>query len=236
MREFLIAWLLVAPTDFALSGIDPLPSAKAEPGSPVTDAEMLPSRREIAGRYQIDSTHTVVSFEVRSLGIFRQSGRFGKSFGSVTLDPKTDEGTFNVVIDARTVEADSDSILRIMRGAGFLDVVRFPEIFYKAANVIFDDGEPIRVEGELTLRGITRPVPLTISGYHCIPPADSQLIRCVMEATAMFKRSQFGMTGSVAFAADRVRLAIHAEATADPAAHTERGVDRLEDGNINAQR
>jgi polyisoprenoid-binding protein YceI len=175
-----------------------------------------PNAYGAAERYTIDSARTVVSFEVRSFGVFRQHGRFGMSFGSVSLDPQAGEGSFDVVIDARSIQAGNDAVLRMMRGPGFLDIEKFPEIVYKAEHVIFANDEPIRIEGELTLLGVTHPVPLKVSGYHCTPPADWDLRRCVMDVTAIFKRSEFGMTGSMPFAGDRVRLAIHAEATADP--------------------
>jgi polyisoprenoid-binding protein YceI len=176
-------------------------------------------RRETAESYTIDSARTVVSFEVRSLGFLRHRGTFRKSAGSVFLDPQADEGTFDVVIDARSIQAGNGAELKIMRGAGFLNVEQFPEILYKAQHVVFKDGEPSRVEGELTLLGITNPVPLRVSGYHCTSAVDSCPRRCMMDATAIFKRSLFGITGSTPLAGDKIRLAIHAEATADAKLH-----------------
>jgi polyisoprenoid-binding protein YceI len=182
--------------------------------TPSSAAEDFPD----AERYTIDSSRTVVSFEVRSFGIFKQRGRFATSSGSVSLDPKADEGTFDVVIDARTIQASSDAVLQVMRGAGFLNVEHFPKIAYQAQRVVFRDGKLMRVEGELTLLGVTRPVPLSVSGYRCSQPAPADARRCMMDAIATFKRSEFGMTGSMPFAGNRVKLAIHAEATADSAA------------------
>ena len=216
MREIFAALLAIGPTCALLAPANAIPGAKQGPESSCADEQKSRPRRDIAERYTIDSARTVVTFEVRSFGIFRQRGRFGTSIGSVSLDPQAGEGTFDVVIDARTIRAGSDATLRIMRGAGFLNVEKFPEIFYKARHVIFNGGEPIRVEGELTLLGVTHPVPLRVSGYHCTQPADADLRWCMMDATAIFKRSEFGMTGSMPLAGDRVRLAIHAEATADP--------------------
>jgi polyisoprenoid-binding protein YceI len=167
-------------------------------------------------RYTIDSARTVVSFEVRSFGIFRQRGWFGASSGSVTLDPQSDAGTFDVMVDARTIQASSDARRRIISGVGLLNADKFPDISYKAAHVAFYEGKPIRVDGELTLLGVTRPVPLRVSGYHCTPPTDKDSRRCMMDASAMFRRSEFGMTGAMPLAGDKVRLTIHAEARAVP--------------------
>jgi polyisoprenoid-binding protein YceI len=182
----------------------------------VADDPKPQPRRDTAERYTIDTAHTVVSFEVRSFGFLRRRGLFRKSTGSVLLDPQADEGTFDVVIDARSIQAGNDAELKIMRGAGFLNVEKFPEISYRARHVVFKGGEPSRVDGELTLLGITQSVPLRVDGYQCSAPVDLKLRRCMMDATAIFKRSLFGMTGSTPLAGDKVRLAIHAEATADP--------------------
>src|ERR1700743_2944610 len=175
-------------------------------------------RPDIAKRYTLDSARTVVTFEVRTFGIFKQRGVFGGSSGRVSLDPEISEGSFDVVIDARSIRASSKARLRIMRGTDFLNVEQFPEIHYQAAHVIFRDGQPVRVEGALTLLGVTRPVPLNISGYRCTPSTEADKERCMMDATGVFKRSEFGMTSSMALAGDRVMLGIHAEASADPSA------------------
>jgi polyisoprenoid-binding protein YceI len=194
----------------------------------VADGLKPQPRRDTAARYTIDSARTVVSFEVRSFGFLRHRGRFRKSSGSVSLNPQADEGKFDVVIDARSIQAGNDAELKIMRGAGFLNIEKFPEISYKSEHVSFYDGEPIRVDGELTLVGVTHPVPLRVNSYHCTDPVDLELRRCMIDATAIFRRSEFGITGSMPLAGDKVRLAIHAEATADaiPAASGGQGPPR----------
>ena len=218
---FAVLWVVGATC--AASAADALPGGfTQEPRSCCAQEPRLGLRGDKAKRYTIDSARTVVTFEVRSFGIFKQRGRFGMSSGSVSLDPEAGEGTFDVVIDARSIQAGSEAKLRIMRGADFLNVEKFPKIAYRSEQVIFNDGEPTRVEGELTLLGITRPVPLSVSGFRCTPPTAPDLRQCAMDATATFKRSEFGMTGSMRLAGDRIRLAIHAEATADPIDNRER--------------
>jgi len=217
---FAVLWVVGATC--AASAADALPGGVTqEPRSCCAQEPRLGLRGDKAKRYTIDSARTVVTFEVRSFGIFKQRGRFGMSSGSVSLDPEAGEGTFDVVIDARSIQAGSEARLRIMRGADFLNVEKFPKIAYRSEQVIFNDGEPTRVEGELTLLGITRPVPLSVSGFRCTPPTAPDLRQCAMDATATFKRSEFGMTGSMRLAGDRIRLAIHAEATATGSERTD---------------
>jgi hypothetical protein len=70
-------------------------------------------------------------------------------------------------------------------------------------------GRPERIDGQLTLLGVTRPVSLTIVDYSCPDARAREQQRCKLDATAMFKRSDFGMTGYMAIISDEVNLAIH---------------------------
>ena len=213
MKEILAVLLAIGTACALPSAADAPAGTEQESAASCADEAKSQACRGNGERYTIDSSRTVVTFEVRSLGIFRQRGRFGRSSGSVSLNPRTNEGTFDVVIDARSIQAASAATLQVMRGTGFLNVEKFPEISYKAQRVIFNDGAPIRVEGELTLLGMTHGVPLLVSGYRCTASGDWAQRRCMVDASASFRRSEFGMTGSIPLAGNRVRLNIHAEAT-----------------------
>jgi polyisoprenoid-binding protein YceI len=91
-----------------------------------------------------------------------------------------------------------------------LNTEAHPEIAYRAERIVFAQGKPARIEGELTLLGITRSVALKVSSYDC---ADESIPgeRCALVATASVKRSAFGMTRYMLFASDDVKLAIQAE-------------------------
>jgi polyisoprenoid-binding protein YceI len=101
-----------------------------------------------------------------------------------------------------------------------------PEIAYRAERIVFSQGKPARIEGELTLLGITRSVELQISRYDCddesVPGA-----RCAILATASVKRSAFGMTRYMLFASDDVKLAIQAEGVLRPRAMPAPQVEEL---------
>ena len=75
---------------------------------------------------------------------------------------------------------------------------------------LISQGKPARIEGELTLLGVTRSVPLQVSSYDCVDESGAG-DRCAIVATANVKRSAFGMTRYMLFAADDVQLAIQAE-------------------------
>lgn len=155
--------------------------------------------------YIIDSDETVVSFEVKRLGLSRQSGEFSSVEGKVALDAQTGSGNIDIAVDTRSVKASSETMESLLRGPAILNVERYSEIAYKAEHVIFaDDGKPERIEGHLTLLGVTRPVSLIVERYACTPTN-----RCKLDAVATFKRSEFGMTRYLAIVSDEVKLAIH---------------------------
>jgi polyisoprenoid-binding protein YceI len=165
-----------------------------------------PRVQAAAAEYTIDPTRTVVSFEVRNLaGIASQRGTFNGTTGSVALDAEDRTGRVDIVIDARSLEAGNAAVERFLRGESLLNVDEYPQITFTAARVLFENGAPRRIEGELTLRGVTRALALTVTDYGC------RRARCTLTAVANFKRSEFGMTRYRTFTSDEVTLAIRTE-------------------------
>jgi polyisoprenoid-binding protein YceI len=170
---------------------------------------LLPQTRAGATQYALDPQRTVVSFEMRGLGT-TQRGEFTRAAGSVMLDSAAQRGEVDIVIDARSLEAGNAAMGKFVRGPSMLNTAAHPEIAYKAQRIVFSEGRPARIEGELTLLGITRSVALEISRYVCTT-GHAPDERCSIIATAGFKRSAFGMTRYRMFASDDVQLTIHAE-------------------------
>ena len=98
----------------------------------------------------------------------------------------------------------------------FLDVEQYAEIAYRADRIVFADGKPSRIEGKLTILGITKDVSLLVSDYECADEQSSEGAQCVLEAATNFRRSEFGMNRYLAFVSDNVRLAIHGVVTEAP--------------------
>ncbi len=160
-----------------------------------------------AAEYTLDPSRTLVSFEMRSLGA-TQRGEFSRATGTVMLDSAAERGEIDIVIDARSLKANTAATAKFVSGPSLLNTAEHPEIAYQAQHIVFSGGRPARIEGELTLLGVTRPVPLYVSEYDCSGEVDQ---RCTLTATAYVKRSAFGMTRYRMFASDEVKLAIQAE-------------------------
>jgi polyisoprenoid-binding protein YceI len=162
-----------------------------------------------ATEFTLDPSRTVVAFEMRSMGTL-QRGEFRHTAGTVMLDSAEERGELDIVIDARSLQASNQATTRFVRGPSMLDTEAHPEIAYRAQRILFLQGKPARIEGELTLLGVTRTVPLQVSSYDCDDSSVSGE-RCAIVATAYVKRSAFGMTRYMLFASDDVKLAIQAE-------------------------
>jgi polyisoprenoid-binding protein YceI len=160
-----------------------------------------------ATEFTLDPARTLVSFEMRSLGT-TQRGEFNRAAGTVMLDSIEQRGELDIVIDARSLKAGSRATESFVRGPSMLNTAAHPEIAYRAHRVVFDAGRPTRIDGELTLLGVTRAVALDVADYDCTGHLPQ---RCTIVASAHVKRSAFGMTRYMMFASDDVKLAIQAE-------------------------
>lgn len=158
--------------------------------------------------YTIDPSQTTVSFEVRKLGLSRQSGEFNSVAGTVAFDAEAGDGSIHIAVDTRSIRAGSEMAEKFLRGPSVLNVEEYGEIEYRAERIVFVDGKPDRIDGELTLLGVMRAVSLKVTGYTC-PASATSAHRCTLDATAVFRRSDFGMTSYMAVISDEVKLAIH---------------------------
>ncbi len=116
-----------------------------------------------AGRWQIDPAHTIVKATARHLALTRVEGRFTDLSGTIDVGEAMHDSRVEVMIDAASLttgNADRDIHLR---SADFLDVERFPALRFRSTAVSPVERGRWRVDGELTIRDITRPVALDMA-------------------------------------------------------------------------
>jgi polyisoprenoid-binding protein YceI len=106
------------------------------------------------GTWAIDPVHTDVGFAVRYAGIGTFRGTFAE------IDASLAEGRLEGVARVASVRVDDESLAGHLQSPDFFDAERFPELRF-ASEAIERDGERVTVQGELTLRGVTRPVEIT---------------------------------------------------------------------------
>ena len=144
--------------------------------------------------YNLDPDHTFPSFEADHMGISLWRGKFNKSTGQVLLDKTGGAGTVKVTIDLASVDFGQDALNVWMTGPEFFDVAKFPTATYTGKLDGFANGAPTRVVGDLTLHGVTKPVPLTINSFKCIEHPMLKRNYCGADALATFNREEFGLS------------------------------------------
>ena len=164
-------------------------------------------------RYEIDPSHTFPSFEADHMGVSVWRGTFNSSQGEISLDKSAGTGTVDVTIDTASVDYGLDVMNDKAREADLLDAGKFPKAVYKGRLADFRDGAPTRVKGELTLRGVTRPLDLTIDRFKCIPHPLHKRELCGADALGTFRRDEFGIDAGKDYGFDmNVTLRIQVEA------------------------
>lgn len=167
--------------------------------------------------YIVDPGHTYPSFEADHMGglsIWR--GKFNKSEGRIVLDKAAGTGSVDILIDTASIDFGHDVLNEHMQGADYFDTAKFPQAHYVGKLAGFTDGKPTRVDGQLTLKGITKPVALTIGSFKCMPHPMLKREVCGADATATFQRDQFGISAGKDWGFDmKVLLRITVEAVLD---------------------
>lgn len=167
--------------------------------------------------FTIDPAHTFPQFEVSHLGFSLQRGRFDRTRGTLVLDREAGRGEVDVTIEAASVDTGLDALEKALRGDSFFAVERYPTLTFRSRQMYFRDGRPVGLDGELTLRGVTRPVSLVIDHFACgTQPLTRQAV-CGANARGSLRRSEFGMAAYLPFVGDEVAIAIQIEAIRDPA-------------------
>jgi polyisoprenoid-binding protein YceI len=160
-----------------------------------------------------DANHTFVRFSYDHMGFSTQESRFDKTTGTITLDPAAKTGSVDLVIDTKSVDTGSELFNGHIQGADFLDTTQFPTATFKSKSVKFDGDKPVSIVGELTVKGVTKPVTLTVTSFKH-GPTMMKKDGIGANATATIKRSDFQMTKYVPLVADDVNLTISIEAAA----------------------
>ncbi|MEC4747200.1 YceI family protein [Methylomicrobium sp. Wu6] len=162
--------------------------------------------------YVIDGTHTYPRFSYSHFGYSTQLSRFDKTSGKIIIDREAKTGSVNVTIDATSVDTGYPLFNEHIQGADFLDTGRYPIANFTASKVNFDGDNVSSVDGTLTLKGISKPVSLTVASFQCMPHPMLKKEACGANATAVVKRTDFNMGKYAPNVGDDVTLTISVEA------------------------
>jgi polyisoprenoid-binding protein YceI len=161
--------------------------------------------------YVIEPSHSMPRFEYSHFGYSLQLSRFDTVSGKITIDRAAKSGSVDVTIDAKSVNTGSALFNGHIQGEDFFDTAKYPTITFKSNKVKFDGDKVASVDGELTVKGITKPVTLTVNSFLCMPHPMMKKDACGATATTKVKRSDFNMGKYAPYVGDEVTLTIPVE-------------------------
>jgi len=181
-----------------------------------------PATQVTPGVWEIDPTHSEVGFTARHMMVSKVRGRFGTFSGTITTAEDPTQSSVEAVIDVASVDTSNQQRDNHLRSADFLDAEKYPEIVFRSTGVR-PDGNYWVVDGELTVHGVTRPVPLLLelNGVRQDPYGNT---RAGFSASTEINRRDFGVTinmpmdGGGAVVSDRINISLEVEAVLKPAA------------------
>ena len=161
--------------------------------------------------YSLDPTHSFVHWEVLHMGTSTLRGRFGGTSGSVQFDAKAQQIDIGIAIDTATVNTGVAPLDSLLRGSAGLSSTDFPQAFFTARGARWEGEVPREIRGEFTLRGVSQGLTLKAVRWNCgLNPLFRREV-CGGDFEGELVRSNFGITHSLPFVADKVRLMVQVE-------------------------
>jgi polyisoprenoid-binding protein YceI len=164
--------------------------------------------------YGVDSTHTFPRFSYSHFGYSTQLSSFSKTTGKVVFDAEAKKGSVDIVIDMKSVNTGFSDFNEHIQGEDFLDTAKFPQATFKSTKVVFEGDKPQSIEGQLTIKGVTKPVTLTVTSFQAMPHPMMKKPAMGANAFTVIKRSEFNAGKYAPYVGDDVRIDIALEAMA----------------------
>ena len=162
--------------------------------------------------YGVEPNHTFPRFSYTHLGFTTQQSRFDKTTGTVVYDKEGRAGSVDITIDTRSVSTGSALFNQHIQGEDFLDTAQHPSVTFKSTKVNFDGDKPVSIEGDLTMKGITKRVTLTVTRFLAAPHPIQKKDTIGADAYTIVKRTDFNMGKYAPAVSDEVRIDIAIEA------------------------
>lgn len=167
--------------------------------------------------WNFDSMHTHSAFTIRHLVITNVRGEFGKTAGSVKLDDADlTRSSVQATIETATIDTRVPDRDKHLRSPDFFDVAKYPTMTFKSTKVEKAGDGKLKVTGDLTIKNVTKPVVLDVTGPTREIKDPMGNVRRGISATAKINRHDFGLNWNKAVEAgpvvgDEATIEIEAE-------------------------
>lgn len=164
--------------------------------------------------YGVDSSHTFPRFSYSHFGYSTQQSSFKNTTGKIVFDAEAKTASVDITIDAKSVNTGFEVFDGHIQGEDFLDTAKFPTATFKSTKVVFEADKPKTIEGQLTIKGVTKPATLTVTSFQSMPHPMMKKPAIGANAFTVIKRSEFNTGKYVPYVGDEVRIDIALEAVA----------------------
>jgi polyisoprenoid-binding protein YceI len=170
----------------------------------------------IAGTWEIDPVHSHVGFVARHLMVSKVRGSFTKVEGEIITAANPLDSSAAATIDTTSLSTANEQRDGDVKGENFLDVANHPAMTYRSTGLRQEGGE-LMADGELTVKGVTKPVTLTVevNGFGPDPYGGTRL---GLSAAGEINRNDYGITANMALptggvvVSEKIQLTIEVEA------------------------
>lgn len=164
--------------------------------------------------YGVDGSHTFPRFSYSHFGYSKQQSSFKNTSGKIVFDAEAKTGSVDIAIDMKSVNTGFEVFDGHIQGEDFFDTAKFPTATFKSTKVVFEGDKPKTIEGQLTLKGVSKPVTLTVTSFQAMPHPMMKKPAIGANASAVIKRSEFNAGKYAPYVGDEVTLEIAVEAVA----------------------
>lgn len=163
--------------------------------------------------YESDPDHTFAWFEYDHMGLSVERERFDKVRATVSLDLQDQTGSVEASIDVSSLNTGSRFFNQMLLSDVFFDAGKYPTITFKSTHFTFGRLDNVTaIDGDLSIKGITRPVTLRVTNYKCMMHPLYHKPVCGLNATAKVRRSDFNLGKYVPLITNDVTLYVSIEA------------------------
>lgn len=144
--------------------------------------------------YTVDAAHSRLGFTIKHMGISDFNGNFGKFETKITTS-KADfsDAVVELSADVNTINTGNEMRDGHLKGADFFETEKFPTLTFKSTSFKLTEGKNYKIEGDLTLHGVTKKVTLDAVHYGNIENPQSKKTVAGFKITGIVKRSEFGI-------------------------------------------